>query len=74
MKGAMKAAGYDSKRLTAHSLRHTDATTALQKGASLRDVQQVLRHTSITVTQVYLHELDRLNNNAEDLNAAAFGL
>ena len=74
VKGAMKAAGYDSKRLTAHSLRHTAATTALQKGASLRDVQQVLRHTSITVTQVYLHELDRLNNNAEDLNAAAFGL
>ena len=74
VKGAMKAAGYDSKRLTAHSLRHTAATTALQKGASLRDVQQVLRHTSITVTQVYLHDLDRLNNNAEDLNAAAFGL
>ena len=74
VKGAMKAAGYNSKRLTAHSLRHTAATTALQKGASLRDVQQVLRHTSITVTQVYLHDLDRLNNNAEDLNAAAFGL
>ena len=74
VKGAMKAAGYDSQRLTAHSLRHTAATVALKAGASLREVQQVLRHTSITVTQVYLHDLDRLNNNAEDLNAAAFGL
>ncbi len=74
VKTAMKAAGYDSKRLTAHSLRHTAATTALNKGATLREVQQVLRHTSITVTQVYLHDLDRLNNQAEELNAAAFGL
>ena len=74
VKSAMKGAGYDSKRLTAHSLRHTAATVALKAGASLREVQQVLRHTSITVTQVYLHDLDRLNNKAEELNAAAFGL
>ena len=73
-KNAMKAAGYNSKRLTAHSLRHTAATVALKAGASLREVQQVLRHTSITVTQIYLHDLDRLNNQAEELNAAAFGL
>jgi len=73
-KNAMKAAGFNSKRLTAHSLRHTAATVALKAGASLREVQQVLRHTSITVTQVYLHDLDRLNNKAEELNAAAFGL
>lgn len=74
VKTAMKAAGYNSKRLTAHSLRHTAATMALKAGASVREVQQVLRHTSITVTQLYLHDLDRLNNNVEELNAAAFGI
>jgi len=74
VKSAMKAAGYDSRRLTAHSLRHTAATVALKQGASLREVQQVLRHTSISVTQIYLHELDRLENRAECLTAAAFGL
>ena len=74
VKTAMKNAGYDSKRLTAHSLRHTAATVALKNGATLREVQQVLRHTSIAITQIYLHELDRLENRAECLTAAAFGL
>ena len=74
VKTAMRRAGYDSKRLTAHSLRHTAATTALKKGASVRQVQQVLRHSNVNVTMIYLHDLDRLNNNAEELNAAAFGL
>jgi len=74
VKSAMKRAGYDSRRLTAHSLRHTAATVALKNGATLREVQQVLRHTNITVTQIYLHDLDRLENRAECIAAAAFGL
>ena len=74
VKSAMKAAGFDSKRLTAHSLRHTAATTALKAGATLREVQQVLRHTNITITQIYLHDMDRLNNQAECLTAAALGI
>ena len=73
-KSAMRHSGFDSRRLTAHSLRHTAATVALQAGATLRQVQQVLRHTSIAITQIYLHDLDRLNNNAECLVAAQFGL
>ena len=69
IKKIFRAANFDSKRLTAHSLRHTAATSALKNGASLRQVQQMLRHKNIAVTQVYLHDLDRLNNNAEDLAA-----
>lgn len=74
IKTALKVAGYNSRRLTAHSLRHTAATAALLAGATIREVQQTLRHTNITVTQIYLHELDRLNNRAECLAAAAFGI
>lgn len=74
VKAAMRKAGYDSPRLTAHSLRHTAATTALKSGASLREVQQMLRHKSVAVTQVYLHELDELENTATNLNADKFGL
>lgn len=73
IKTALKSAGYNSKRLTAHSLRHSAATAMLKAGATLREVQQVMRHTSIVVTQIYLHDLDRLNNRAECLAAAAFG-
>lgn len=74
IKTAMRGAGYDSRRLTAHSLRHTAATTMLLNGAAIRQVQQVLRHKNVAVTEIYLHDLDRLTNNAEMLAAAAFGI
>ena len=74
VKEAMRAAGYDSERLTAHSLRHTAATTSLKAGASLREVQQMLRHKNVAVTQIYLHELDELENQATNLNADKFGI
>ena len=74
IKTAFRANGFDSPRLTAHSLRHTAATTMIEHGVSLRQVQECLRHKSLCVTQVYLDELDRFNNNAECVAAAAFGL
>lgn len=73
VKTALRGAGFDSPRLTAHSLRHTAATTALKAGASLREVQQNLRHRNVAVTQVYLHELDELDNSATARTAAALG-
>ena len=73
IKTALRKSGYDSPRLTAHSLRHTAATVALKSGATLREVQQNLRHKNIAVTQVYLHELDELENSATSRTAAALG-
>ena len=74
IKKSLREAGYDSPKLTAHSLRHSAATTALQFGASLREVQQLLRHTQIGTTQIYLHELDALKNQASTFAANAFGI
>lgn len=69
VKKDLRAIGLDSSRLTAHSLRHTAATQMLLNGVKLEEVQQVLRHKNITVTQVYNHSIQRLKNQAENVVA-----
>ena len=64
-KVSMVEAGFDSDRLTAHSMRHTAGTLSLLGGASTREVQQLLRHSNINTTMIYAHELDRAKNDCE---------
>lgn len=42
-----------------HDLRHSCATILLAQGVDLRTVQEVLRHTNITMTARYAHVLDQ---------------
>ena len=59
-------AGYNSERLTAHSLRHSAVTISLLGGLPLEEVQQFARHKNISTTQIYAHNLDRTKNRSED--------
>ena len=60
------ATGYDSDRLTAHSLRHTAVTLSLLAGQDITEVQQFARHANINTTMVYNHAIDKANNKCAD--------
>ena len=62
VKDALRAAGYDDSRLTAHSLRHSAVSNALRGGEDLRAVSMFARHADISTTLIYAHDLDREDN------------
>lgn len=47
-----------------HSLRHTYATMLLTKGVDLKTVQDLMGHSDITITQIYLHVLPKTKSDA----------
>ena len=55
LKKAMQAAGYNSDRITAHSLRHTAGSNAMLLTGDLFTVQQYMRHASPVTTEIYIH-------------------
>jgi integrase/recombinase XerD len=50
---ALKRAGLKPSQCGGHLLRHSLATTLLQRGASLQEIGDVLRHRHTATTQIY---------------------
>lgn len=59
IKKYLKSIGIDSRRISAHSLRHTFGVLSIQAGASLYEVQLAMRHTAPTTTEIYLGDIER---------------
>ena len=55
LKRAMVEAGYNSDRITAHTLRHTAGTNAMKITGNVYTVQNYMRHASPATTEIYLH-------------------
>jgi integrase/recombinase XerD len=65
VKKRFKAAGLDSQRLTAHSLRHTAISLSIKGGAPLIQVQAMARHADLKTTMIYFHNQSRITQGAE---------
>ena len=65
IKNRLKGAGYDSRRIVPHSLRHTSVTLDRKAGASLEEASKHARHSSITITQRYDHALEKADAKDE---------
>ena len=68
---AQKAGIERADQVTPHVLRHTYATHLLNSGFTIREVQQLLGHTSIQTTQIYTHVspgdlAEKIQRHAED--------
>jgi site-specific recombinase XerD len=58
VKRYLRAIGIDTDRITAHSLRHTAAITALKAGADILAVKAMLGHRSVETTMIYQRAIE----------------
>lgn len=75
LKRAMQEAGFDSERLTAHSLRHSAAMAALEvSGNNIYETQQYLGHASPNTTMHYLHQTEEAEQKQINMANSIYNL
>lgn len=73
LKQAMKEAGYNSEKYTAHSLRHTTAQNVLAvTGDNIYITQNYMRHSSPDITEVYVKFGEKEEQREIEIAAALY--
>lgn len=67
VKDRLALAGLKTERISAHSLRHTTASLAIEAGANIVNVRDMMRHSDINTTMIYVHSKKRISEGAEKL-------
>jgi integrase/recombinase XerD len=72
LKKIVKRAGIN-KKVTPHVLRHTFATLSLASGLDIREIQELLGHSSLSSTQIYTHvNPQRLKQKTDEFYRSLF--
>lgn len=75
LKKALKEAGYNSDKLTAHSLRHSAAMGVLGiTNNNIFESQKYLRHENPATTEIYLHETAQQDQQQADIAQRLYNL
>ncbi len=64
----------DVGRLSVHSLRHAAARERYDAGADIRSIQQVLDHSSLQTTDLYIRKLAPVDDSGARLLEQRYGL
>ena len=74
-KEALRGIGLEGHEYSAHSLRHTTGTQILLNGGTMMDVQNVLRHSTPSTSQIYVNTImedKRLDDASEEILDKSF--
>lgn len=69
IKTVLVNAGYDSERITPHSLRHSSGTAAYKAGNDLLSIQRLMRHCDPATSEIYIHTDDDTENEIQGRKA-----
>jgi integrase/recombinase XerD len=65
LKTIFKKSGFNSRKLTPHSLRHSSSNILYEITSDIEKVREHSRHSDISTTQIYINHYDREKNNFE---------
>jgi integrase/recombinase XerC len=74
LKKAMQAAGYNSDRLTAHSLRHSAGSAAQEVTQNIYLTQKYMRHQDPKTTEIYIHDGEQEQEREKKLAQSIYKL